>query len=162
MLLNKEEIIVSSKNKTQGVYFLFLNDEIIYIGSSYDCESRVKSHKRKGDIVFSVYSIFEMNQNTRDEVFYKEAEYINKFKPKYNSKSPKKKKEQALFIKTKNETDLCKIILKKYGTIQKFANEMGWSHQRARYIATKDPSEMNLKKLDKICEILNCKKKDLI
>lgn len=53
-------------------------------------------------------------------------------------------------------------ILKKYGTIQKFANEMGWSHQRARYIATKDPSEMNLKKLDKICEILNCKRKDLI
>lgn len=59
-------------------------------------------------------------------------------------------------------TSIGKRILKKYGTIQKFANEMGWSHQRARYIATKDPSEMNLKKLDKICEILNCKRKDLI
>lgn len=59
-------------------------------------------------------------------------------------------------------TTIKKRILKKYKTIQKFADEMGWSHQRASYIATKDPNKMNLNKLDKICEILNCKRKDLI
>jgi hypothetical protein len=39
---------------------------------------------------------------------------------------------------------------------------MGWSYQRASYIATKNPSEMNLKKINEIANILKCKKEDLI
>lgn len=59
-------------------------------------------------------------------------------------------------------TTIRKLIEKKHGNLNKFANKIGWSYQRVYYIATTDPNTMNLNKLDKICELLECKRKDLI
>lgn len=59
-------------------------------------------------------------------------------------------------------TNIRKLIEQKYGNINKFAKDMSWSYQRAYYVATKDPNKMNLTKLDSICKILKCKRKDLI
>lgn len=59
-------------------------------------------------------------------------------------------------------TTIKKIIIEKYGNLNRFALSMGWSYQRVSYIATKNPSEMNLKKINEIAVILKCKKEDLI
>jgi DNA-binding Xre family transcriptional regulator len=59
-------------------------------------------------------------------------------------------------------TTIKKLIIKKYGNLNRFAVSMGWSYQRASYIANKNPLEMNLKKINEIAIILECKKEDLI
>lgn len=59
-------------------------------------------------------------------------------------------------------TTIGKLINVKYGNVYRFAKAMGWSYQRAKYIATKNPNDMNLKKLKEICSLLDCKITDII
>lgn len=59
-------------------------------------------------------------------------------------------------------TTIRKLIEKKYGNLNKFSKATNWSYQKVWYIATKDPNKMNLKKLDEICKLLDCKRSDLI
>tara|TARA_R110002020_G_scaffold449403_1_gene662661 strand:- start:42 stop:497 length:456 start_codon:yes stop_codon:yes gene_type:complete len=60
-----------------GVYFLFCDKEIVYIGESKNPNSRIGSHARNK--VFDGYRILSTNRRK-----YWEKILINKYQPKYN------------------------------------------------------------------------------
>ena len=66
-----------------GVYFLFNNDEMVYIGKGWNCLLRVAEHTRKdSDKVFDSWNYIEIDDSaTRGKG---ERELINKYKPMYN------------------------------------------------------------------------------
>lgn len=81
--LNKEEILkdkIIFKDESKGyVYFLINADEIIYVGSSLNAESRIQSHRDEGRIPFDSYYILQSNNHLANEI-----KYIIKFNPIYN------------------------------------------------------------------------------
>lgn len=89
-----DEIISKSKfvgrESTTGVYFLIKKDEIVYIGSSFDCEMRMKDHRRNWAVLrFDRMFIIPCNRLNKDERTKLEYKYIRKFSPKYNKQGVK-------------------------------------------------------------------------
>jgi hypothetical protein len=92
ILLNSLELFISntnyvltdyneSKEKTLGCYFLYKNNEVIYIGISIDIKNRLVSHKNSGkDWDYVKY----ISCTDYLEVIKIESYYINKHKPKLN------------------------------------------------------------------------------
>ena len=71
-----------------GVYFLFYNDEVVYIGQGWNCFLRVAEHTRKdSDKVFTHWSFIEVPFENERKLL--EQEMIKKHCPKYNKKSTK-------------------------------------------------------------------------
>jgi len=70
-----------SKEKVSGCYFLYQNNEIIYIGISVDINKRLIEHKRSKNFDYIKYII------TSDflEAIKLESYFINKHKPKLNN-----------------------------------------------------------------------------
>jgi hypothetical protein len=75
--------VVEVKQKdTRGVYFLFLNEQIVYVGQSGNVYSRIKTHIEEGVKIFnrSFVQIIPPEIN----LLAVEKFYILKFRPKYN------------------------------------------------------------------------------
>lgn len=68
-----------------GVYFLFQNNEIVYIGSSMNIETRLQTHKNENKKIFESYSFIEFPV---EQILEKELEYFLLYKPKYNKALP--------------------------------------------------------------------------
>lgn len=84
--------------KTRGIYYLYKDGIVVYIGQSLLCEKRVMNHL--GNIDFDEYEIIEIKNGELNEI---EADEILKYKPKYNKSIPKNKKFISLksFIEEK-------------------------------------------------------------
>lgn len=67
-----------------GVYFLWLNDEMVYIGQSQNGTSRILEHKK--DKSYNYYTWMPVSVYYLTAV---EGMYINKYKPLYNKVIPK-------------------------------------------------------------------------
>jgi hypothetical protein len=85
-----EQLLATAKpyeyrKKIMGVYFLFLQDVLVYVGQSVDIEDRVLEHTKTK--VFDKYTYLECG---KDELDNTERHYINKFKPFYNGTDNKK------------------------------------------------------------------------
>lgn len=96
--MNKEQILANAKKlqTTCGIYFLILEERIVYIGQSVNIEVRVHSHIKSGKR-FDSYSVIECEEK---DLFKLEAEFIHKFRPENNQYfplDPKPSKEK--FIK---------------------------------------------------------------
>lgn len=68
-----------------GVYFLFRDGEVVYVGQSINIASRVYSHIKEGKKDFDCYSFFECSCKDLDRL---EAALICKFDPEYNATIP--------------------------------------------------------------------------
>jgi len=86
-LLQKEELLILRKttipiDEQYYIYFLFDNDELVYIGQSCVLPSRIGAHQtgKKKKKFNSITTI----QTPSTKVLSLEAFYIDKFKPKYN------------------------------------------------------------------------------
>lgn len=66
----------------RGVYFLFLNDEIVYIGQSGNIYSRVQQHVRLKEKNFN--KVFYQVIPKGIDILAVEKQYILQFRPKYN------------------------------------------------------------------------------
>lgn len=66
----------------QYIYFLFKNQEIVYIGLTQYLDNRVSSHKRDGKVFDSVKSFQVQYCHNRSHAI--ERELIKIFKPMYN------------------------------------------------------------------------------
>lgn len=68
-----------------GIYYLWYEGELVYIGKGWNCLLRVAEHTRKNsDKVFTHWSFERIDDNTvRSE---REKELILKHKPKYNKR----------------------------------------------------------------------------
>lgn len=85
----KEEYLVFTRNNmdiklTRGIYFLFKNHELIYIGQSEDIFKRVPIHLGSKD--FNNWNYIEYENENLNNI---EAEFILKFQPKQNKAIPK-------------------------------------------------------------------------
>lgn len=82
-LLSLSELLgrrVPSPQKRVGVYFLFRDDRLIYIGQSLDVDARVRAHASPTGYDFDSYAVIE----TREEDLHVELDYIGEFLPPYN------------------------------------------------------------------------------
>lgn len=69
-------------DKVCGIYFLMEDGEVVYVGQSVNCHSRISDHVRLEQKQFdSVYII----RADREALTQLENLYIKKFNPKYNS-----------------------------------------------------------------------------
>jgi len=68
-----------------GVYFLFHDNELVYIGQGWNCLLRVAEHTRKdSEKIFDRWSYIQIDgEAERKDV---ERELVKKLKPKYNRK----------------------------------------------------------------------------
>lgn len=73
-----------STYRIMGVYFLFKDGIIVYIGKSVNLISRVCEHFRSVIKDFDEYTYI---QCSHEELDYFERIFINKHKPKYNNDS---------------------------------------------------------------------------
>ena len=67
-------------NNMSGIYRLYKNDKIIYIGKSVCIKSRLTQHKKDKDIDYFDFTI--LNNESNKNIY--EVYYIDKYKPIYN------------------------------------------------------------------------------
>ena len=66
-----------------GVYVLFHNDDVVYVGQGWNCFLRVAEHTRKdSDKIFTHWNFVEISSELERKLF--ERELINEYRPKYN------------------------------------------------------------------------------
>ena len=87
--MNKEEFKRLKLNRYKlsgncsGVYFLFDDDELVYIGKGWNCFLRVAEHTRKdSDKIFTSWNYLCIDN--KEKYSSLEKELIQIYKPKYN------------------------------------------------------------------------------
>lgn len=70
--------------KNKGVYFLYDNEELVYIGMSINILNRVNSHVREKKMTFNKIKIVHTNFMDKKGIFDLESKLINKHNPRYN------------------------------------------------------------------------------
>lgn len=85
-------IKIQKKGGTKGIYYLYRDNIVVYVGQSSSCEKRATSHLENKD--FDEYEIVEVTDEPLNEI---EAREIVKYKPEYNKSLPKNK----LFVSLK-------------------------------------------------------------
>lgn len=73
--------------QSKGIYFLYRNSELLYIGSSKNILSRIKSHYWRNEIPFNCFKFFLMKDRfTMNDVIEYEYYLINDLLPPYNKR----------------------------------------------------------------------------
>lgn len=87
-LLSEDELYEISipvrRNRLCGIYFLFRDDELVYVGQSIALLSRLNEHIRSNKL-FNRVAFQHFLACELDEI---EAEYILAYRPEYNRKIP--------------------------------------------------------------------------
>lgn len=107
-----------------GVYFLYLNKELQYIGQSKQIDNRIKQHKIKYDFIGIIIC-------SQDELLSLEREMIKTFRPKYNKDTGGKrigagrKSGDKAFknVKKKEDTVVVRVRVSKLDQIKKINSE---------------------------------------
>lgn len=66
--------------RASGVYFLFVDGEVVYVGQSVDMLGRISRHRREGK-KFDAFGMIECEKKDMDEL---ERVYIRAFVPEWN------------------------------------------------------------------------------
>jgi excinuclease UvrABC nuclease subunit len=71
------------EGNTPGIYFLFNDDELVYIGKGWNCLLRVAEHTRRdSNKVFTSWEYVQIDDKEKyDEL---EKSLIREFRPQYN------------------------------------------------------------------------------
>ena len=96
LILNKRSVVHKF-----NIYFLFKENELVYIGRTKRLEDRILAHT-KGNFVFDSYSVLEVDEEDFSDL---EKYYIFKYKPVYNKKLPTENwyKDYQAVVKSKYE-----------------------------------------------------------
>lgn len=81
--LNKSRI-----TKATGIYILYQDDEIVYVGQSKNIGQRVYAHLADNEKSFNYCAVYECADLSQHELNCLEAELIIEFLPKYNGTVP--------------------------------------------------------------------------
>lgn len=79
----KRNVFQSSQVNETYVYFLMLENEVVYVGKSVFIESRLKAHRKDGKVFSSVEYIVVPNKYAFEIEYY----FIRKYNPIYNSQT---------------------------------------------------------------------------
>lgn len=89
--LSKERIY-----KIVGIYFLYQDDDIVYVGQSQNIGQRVYTHLAKDEKVFNYYAVYECPKLSQQEMDNLEARIILEFDPRYNGSIPPNSKYKTI------------------------------------------------------------------
>lgn len=95
----KEIISQLSKDrisKIVGIYFLYQNDDIVYVGQSQNVGQRVYSHLAKGEKDFSHCAVYGCSELSQQEMDNLEARFILELSPRYNGSIPANSKYKTI------------------------------------------------------------------
>lgn len=67
-----------------GVYYLFDDNELIYIGCSYNIGKRIEGHKRGKNKPYKPFTYFAFTETNKKDNYLIESIEINKHLPKFN------------------------------------------------------------------------------
>lgn len=70
----------NTRGSVSGLYFLFNNEKLVYIGKSSHIYRRVRTHIRQKQKQFNTFAVHKVSHN----VFELESKLIEIYKPKYN------------------------------------------------------------------------------
>jgi len=86
----QKDVILSNSYKMwpiiQGIYFLIINDKIIYVGQSKDVYKRINAHR--DDKIFNKFSYIKIEESNLADL---EAHFIYHLKPEKNLNLPQNK-----------------------------------------------------------------------
>ena len=83
--------LYEEKSRIPGIYFLFDEKKIVYVGQSSDIYERMRWHLRENTKVFDGFSYLTFEKEpTHERVLEEEGKYILKYYPKYNKELPRK------------------------------------------------------------------------
>jgi len=68
----------------EGIYLLYNRDELVYIGYSTCITTRIGTHYKDKDKIFTNYDVLVLDDLESDEYLQKEKDLIQLHKPKYN------------------------------------------------------------------------------
>lgn len=96
-----------------GLYFLVEDNELVYIGKSDNIMNRILTHRREGRKKFDSFFIIPVELSC--DLPELEAEFIDRYKPKYNVHIPpgpqyKTPREIALILHTE-EKEVWRVVL---------------------------------------------------
>lgn len=99
-----KEIIDRSRpsDDIYNLYFLILEEEIVYVGKSNNVEGRLYDHRRNKE--FDSYSVFEC-ESEKDSLRL-EALAIMKYKPRYNSQLNEEFQSMTMIKNTLKKLDI--------------------------------------------------------
>lgn len=83
-------------DRVSGVYFLIFDGEVVYVGQSLDCHTRLATHFREDAKTFDSSYIVRSTPHDLNDL---EALYIKKFKPKFNAAMPQARRKAAWGLK---------------------------------------------------------------
>ena len=86
VLLNPKTLQKYEAKRIKGVYFLFQDDEIVYVGQSVDIHARISVHMSDENKEFDSFSFIEFSDDNLD---IHEGDYIMEYRPFLNSTMPK-------------------------------------------------------------------------
>jgi hypothetical protein len=82
ILWDVKDIFQVTPADVRGVYFLFLNEEIVYIGQSTNVYTRIQAHVNQGEKVFN--KVFVQIVPEEINLLAVEKHWILKYRPRYN------------------------------------------------------------------------------
>jgi len=77
-----EELLFNNNTIKRGIYFLYKDDKIIYIGKSTNLGKRLYNHKVQNLKDFDIIKVYTFKSNA--DIHYLEPYLINYYKPLYN------------------------------------------------------------------------------
>jgi len=79
-----------------GVYLLYHNDEVVYVGQGWNCLLRVAEHTRKESVIeFTSWSYIPIEGDQRRRA--EEKKLIEKYQPRYN-RQHRRARQTAAFL----------------------------------------------------------------
>lgn len=114
--------------KASGIYFAIVNEELLYIGQSYNLYYRWQYHERRydlkalGDITIAWFTTIDKSENERWKL---EEAYIDHFRPALNRtlKHTEEREQTMLYINTKSKFKLKHLCVDKGMKLSDIVNE---------------------------------------
>jgi excinuclease UvrABC nuclease subunit len=85
-----------ARTEVSGVYVLIDSDDVVYVGKSFDIESRVAQHARRGRFSFQQAFCLETAANEMDAF---EGFLIRMFNPRHNKNCPDWRQDDDLVLR---------------------------------------------------------------
>ena len=109
LYIDLEKLSFNQISIKKGIYFLYKNSQLVYIGKTKNLYQRLNDHLKNDNKIFDTYKFIEITNNETNIVEI-ETFFIQKFQPLYNKLKKKKTKRNS------------KLEYKKYKNSQKNIN----------------------------------------
>lgn len=111
MIIREEELNEYSliTDETYYIYFLYYENDLVYIGQTQSLDVRIKSHKK--DKLFDTVKIKRYNNISKEEILRIERSNINTYNPIFNDTVRLYKKPDFVFMKSLGKFNKGELVI---------------------------------------------------